>query len=221
VAGDDGERRVSKGCSICRANATERPLRLESALSWQGASAWLDWGSHRCQSRGVKSCGPSGSQDLAFVCLGPTSSFGLRRPGPDGLAPRRSALRKRQYSLSRRRGSVRTRAGLPGRRGKTRICEMSSSFLLSSDSSRLRRCLSPAATASSAARPSPKRFATGEPRERGGARHGGGRARLPRVAGVVDELTLDVAPVLLGSASGSSTASSRSGWSPSRSCIRR
>src|SRR4029450_2234226 len=140
-----------------------------------------------------------GFAGLAFVCLGPTSSLGLRRPGPDGLCASSVGVKEASILAFRRRGSVRPRAGLPGRRGKTRICEMSSSFLLSSDSSRLRRCLSPAATASSAARPSPKRFATGEPRERGEARRGGGRARLPRVAGVVDELTLDVAPVLLGS----------------------
>ena len=50
---------------------------------------------------------------------------------------------------------------------------------------------------------------------------GASTVRQALVAGVVDELTLDIAPVLLGPASGSSTESDPWGWSLSRCCIRR
>ena len=50
---------------------------------------------------------------------------------------------------------------------------------------------------------------------------GAATVRQALIAGVIDELTLDIAPVLLGSGGRSSTASNPSGWSPSRCCIRR
>ena len=50
---------------------------------------------------------------------------------------------------------------------------------------------------------------------------GASTVRQALIAGVVDELTLDIAPVLLGMASGFSTASSPSAWSRWRCCIRR
>ena len=49
---------------------------------------------------------------------------------------------------------------------------------------------------------------------------GASTVRQALIAGVIDEFTLDLTPVLRGPASGSSTVSSRWGWNPSRCCIR-
>jgi dihydrofolate reductase len=50
---------------------------------------------------------------------------------------------------------------------------------------------------------------------------GASTVRQALVAGVVDELTLDIAPVLLGSGERIFDGVGSSGWSPSRCCIRR